>query len=269
MSQIVLTCDSIGYLSNWGATGAGKSVAVASPDDGNTTYISTEIVGDVQAFNVSSLATLPSGSTINSVSSKIRARRVNSGTSTLELFGRLSGSNGGATIQVVTNTVFTDYTVGLPRPGGGPWTFTDLSTGIFQVGIQLTSLSPSTSNRITTWTVIVDATLPPPVVTTGAATNVTISSATLNGTLNPSGATTDYPVSYFFEWGPTTAYGNSTTPVTGQTGTADIPASAALSGLSGNTTYHFRLVATYSGSTVNGSDGTFTTGMTDTPLRFF
>lgn len=269
MSEIVLACASVGYASNWPATGAGKSVAVALPDDGNSTYISSDVEGFVQAFDVEILGTLPGGSTVNNLSSRIRARRAISGSSTLSLFARLAGSNGSGTSQVVSSTTFNDHTVLLNRPGGGSWTVADLSGGTLQVGVDTLVAGGSNAVRITTWTVVVDVTLPPPVVTTGAATNVTISSASLNGTVNPSGATADYPVSYFFEWGPTVAYGNTTTPVAGQTGSADIAATAALSGLSGNTTYHFRLVATYSGETVNGSDGTFTTGMTDTPLRFF
>src|SRR5213079_981209 len=44
---------------------------------------------------------------------------------------------------------------------------------------------------------------PPPVVTTGSATSVGTTTATLNGTVNPSGR----PASYHFEYGPDTSYG--------------------------------------------------------------
>ena len=53
----------------------------------------------------------------------------------------------------------------------------------------------------------------PPVVTTNPATNVTSSSATLNGLLNPHGLTT----TVYFQYGRTTSYG-STTPMQSQSG---------------------------------------------------
>jgi hypothetical protein len=94
----------------------------------------------------------------------------------------------------------------------------------------------------------------PPVVTTNAATNVTASSATLNGSLDPHGLSTNVR----FEYGTTTNYGRSTTMQT-QTGNTYRNISANISGLSGSTTYHFRIVATNSGGTRNGSDRTFRT----------
>src|SRR3954463_14834426 len=48
----------------------------------------------------------------------------------------------------------------------------------------------------------------PPVVTTGAATNVTNVAAQLNGTITTND---DAGASYSFEWGQTTAYGGGTT----------------------------------------------------------
>jgi len=46
----------------------------------------------------------------------------------------------------------------------------------------------------------------PPVASTGAATAVTASGATLNGTVNPGGDATVYS----FQWGPTSGYGRET-----------------------------------------------------------
>ncbi|OGU07480.1 MAG: hypothetical protein A2X82_17205, partial [Geobacteraceae bacterium GWC2_55_20] len=63
-----------------------------------------------------------------------------------------------------------------------------------------------------------------------------------------------------FDYGATTGYGSSATatqsPVTGST---DTSVSAAISGLTCNTLYHFRVNAVNSGGTTNGSDLTFTT----------
>ena len=95
---------------------------------------------------------------------------------------------------------------------------------------------------------------PTPVVTTNLATNVASSSATLNGSVNPRGATTTVS----FQYGLTTGYG-STTPMQTQTGNTAQPISAAISGLSANHVYHFRIVAHNGGGTVFGADRTFTT----------
>jgi plastocyanin len=95
---------------------------------------------------------------------------------------------------------------------------------------------------------------PTPAVTTNSATNVASSSATLNGSLNPRGATT----TVFFQYGLTTSYG-STTAMQTKTGNTVQAVSANISGLTASTTYHFRIVAHNGGGTSFGSDRTFTT----------
>jgi N-acetylneuraminic acid mutarotase len=94
----------------------------------------------------------------------------------------------------------------------------------------------------------------PPVVTTNPATNVTSSSATLNGTVDPHGLTT----TVYFQYGTTTSYGHVTASQS-KTGNTYQAVAANISGLSASTTYHFRIVATNSAGTVYGSDKTFTT----------
>jgi hypothetical protein len=89
--------------------------------------------------------------------------------------------------------------------------------------------------------------------TTGAAQPGT-NTATLNGTVNPQGAETQY----FFEYGTTTQYGLAS-PTQTASGTADVPAQATISGLTASTTYHYRVVATSGGQRVEGLDRTFTT----------
>lgn len=87
-------------------------------------------------------------------------------------------------------------------------------------------------------------------VTTAAATSVTGSSATLNGTITPNTTGTTvgggdnvwHPyVQWQFEWGTTTGYGNTTT-LTTQQGTTPTAVSAAISGLTTGVVYHYRLV---------------------------
>jgi len=94
----------------------------------------------------------------------------------------------------------------------------------------------------------------PPVVTTNPATNVTASSATLNGLVDPHGLLT----TVHFEYGTTTNYGHAT-PMQSQTGNTYQNITATISGLSTSTTYHFRIVATNGSGTRNGSDRTFRT----------
>ncbi|GAG98430.1 unnamed protein product, partial [marine sediment metagenome] len=93
-----------------------------------------------------------------------------------------------------------------------------------------------------------------PLVTTSAATSVTTSSATLNSNLASFGTALSADVS--FQWGATTAYGRETT-VRALTSTGSFTFS--LSGLSDDTTYHFRVKAVGDGTSY-GTDRTFTTG---------
>jgi len=91
-------------------------------------------------------------------------------------------------------------------------------------------------------------------VQTDPATNVTGYSAQLNGTLTDDGS--DTPVYCSFEWGLTTAYGDTTLG-------EPVAESATFSKVIGNnlvpgTTYHFRAKAVgASGATVYGADRTF------------
>jgi phosphodiesterase/alkaline phosphatase D-like protein len=93
-----------------------------------------------------------------------------------------------------------------------------------------------------------------PVVITNAASNVTTSSATLNGSLNPHGLAT----TVFFQYGTTTNYGSATAMQT-HTGNTYRNITANIAGLAPHTTYHFRMVGTNAGGTRMGSDRTFTT----------
>jgi hypothetical protein len=95
----------------------------------------------------------------------------------------------------------------------------------------------------------------PPLVTTGGAAQVTITTATLTGTVNPRGLTT----SYFFQYGTTTAYGSRTPSTSVGKGGAAVAAAAQVTGLAPNTRYHYRLLARNSDGTVAGNDRTFRT----------
>ena len=94
----------------------------------------------------------------------------------------------------------------------------------------------------------------PPVVITNPATNVASFSATLNGVVDPHGLST----SMQFQYGTTTNYG-LTTAAQSHAGSTYLNISAHISGLTTETTYHFRIVATNSAGTSYGADRAFTT----------
>jgi len=94
-----------------------------------------------------------------------------------------------------------------------------------------------------------------PTVTTGSASTVTSTSATLNGAVNPNGSTT----TYYFEYGTTASYGATTTSTSAGSGTSDVSVDASITGLTAKTTYHYRVVATNTSGTSQGADATFVT----------
>jgi hypothetical protein len=99
----------------------------------------------------------------------------------------------------------------------------------------------------------------PPVVVTDPATNITQTTATLNGTVTANNLSTTIT----FNWGLTTAYGNTApgvpSPVTGNTAT---PVTANITGLTNLLTYHYRCVGVNAGGTTLGADQSFQAGCT-------
>jgi hypothetical protein len=98
-----------------------------------------------------------------------------------------------------------------------------------------------------------------PLVATAAPSGITGTGATLNGTVNPNGATTTAR----FEYGLTTNYG-STASVTlsPANGTTVQTVSKSISGLQVGQLYHYRLTATNSGGASQGGDMTVVTTTT-------
>jgi len=93
-----------------------------------------------------------------------------------------------------------------------------------------------------------------PAATTGSATEVSSSAATLTGTVNPNESDTHY----YFEYGTTTSYGLSTGQVNAGFGMTAVPVRVTVTGLQQGTTYHYRLVASSWAGTTDGEDRTFT-----------
>ncbi|WP_035717591.1 beta strand repeat-containing protein, partial [Flavobacterium succinicans] len=91
---------------------------------------------------------------------------------------------------------------------------------------------------------------------TNAAQNITSSTVTLTGEVNPRLLTGTYE----FELGPTTVY-NQTIVATPPSGSGDavVPITADVTGLQQNTTYHYRVKVTTADGISYGNDQTFTT----------
>ena len=134
-------------------------------------------------------------------------------------------------------------------------------------------------------------TLPaPPVVSTGVASAITPTSATVSASVNPGAsavgianpqATAQDDTTYYVEYGTSTGYGQRTATVDAGEGTSAQPETINLEGLAPGTTYHYRIVASnlndaqelnegapseYGGTlnpqVVHGEDETFTTPAT-------
>jgi hypothetical protein len=134
-----------------------------------------------------------------------------------------------------------------------------LSSGtIYHFRIVATNSSGTVDGNDQTFTT---TSAPPPIVVTGSADPVTTKAARLTGLVTPGGAATMYE----FEYGTTTSYGSQTPSRYVGAGSNGVSASARISGLTSGQTYHFRLVATSSSGTTDGSDQTFTTLAPHTP----
>ncbi len=146
----------------------------------------------------------------------------------------------------------------LPGSGTSPVAVSAAVTGLtanttYHFRISATNPGGTSKGSDETFTTLSNA----PTVETKAASAVTQTSATLNATVNPNGGTVS---DCHFEYGTTNAYGSSATcsSLPGS-GTSPVAVSASVTGLTANTTYHFRISATNPGGTSKGSDQTFTT----------
>jgi hypothetical protein len=94
-----------------------------------------------------------------------------------------------------------------------------------------------------------------PTVSTNSASSISTSNSTLNGYVNPNGAST----SVWFQYGTSNSFGSTSTSASVGSGNSQLSYSISVSGLSGNTTYYFRSVANNSFGTVYGNTLSFTT----------
>jgi streptogramin lyase len=149
-------------------------------------------------------------------------------------FTESSGS--GALGQITPSGTITEYASGL----------SSAPSSISQGGDGNVWFSESTGARVGRLTVAPGAVTSPPLATSST-------DATLAAMVTPNAQSTTYR----FEWGPTTAYGTTTTTSGAGSGAAPQAVSAAITGLSSGATYHYRVVASNGAGTTNGLDQTF------------
>jgi hypothetical protein len=101
----------------------------------------------------------------------------------------------------------------------------------------------------------------PPAVSTGEASNVTLTTATVAGTINPEGLETSYEL----DLGTDTTYGTSLYGEAGA-GSAPTEVTVSLQNLAPASAYHYRMVAINSDGRTYGADRTFTTPVYSNPI---
>jgi phospholipase C len=95
-----------------------------------------------------------------------------------------------------------------------------------------------------------------PLATTGGVTGVDQATVRALGQVNPDGLAT----TYWFQYGPTTAYGQTTTSASAGAGAVPAAVQAVMHGIVPRSLYHYRLVAANAVATTYGADAVFRMG---------
>ncbi len=99
-----------------------------------------------------------------------------------------------------------------------------------------------------------------PIVQTLAATDVSVTTATLNGTINPNG----WATMYHFDWGTSVSFDSTTTAQSAGSGFTPVAVNTILTGLTPETQYFFRVVGTSTSGTYIGDTLSFVTNAVPT-----
>ena len=157
--------------------------------------------------------------------------------------------------------------------GASQTTSQDIGSGTSATAVSanLASLNPSTKyyyevvaqNKVSTTDGVINSfttsAAPAPTATTGSASVITASSATLAGTVNPNDA--DTHVWFLYGTSSTLSGATQTTSQDIGSGTTTTAVSANLSSLNASTKYYYQVVAQNSTGTTNGTIGSFTTSV--------
>jgi phosphodiesterase/alkaline phosphatase D-like protein len=199
--------------------------------------------------------------TLCTAPSAVTNTAISIGTSSATLNGTVNANNFSTivTFEYGTTTSYGNSITGTPSPVSGS-SYTSVSADIaglfpnilYHYRVTAISCGGTIQGADQTFTTLCTS----PSASTGAASTIGITTATLNGTVNAN----NFSTTVTFEYGTTTSYGSSITalqsPVTGGSSTA---VSVGVTTLSSNTLYHFRVKSINCGGTVFGIDQTFTT----------
>jgi multidrug efflux pump subunit AcrA (membrane-fusion protein) len=214
---------------------SGSSNASASAASSSSSQGSAANTGSSSAANTGSSSTANTGS--SSTANTGSSSTANTGSSSTAN----TGSNGGSS----ANQTGASQATAAGVQGSGAAQETSAST----------SASGNTEFALLADPTTTTAQTPAPTVATSAASSISATGATLNGTVNPQG----FYTYYHFEYGTTPSAGTSTPPVDAGSGSAQVSVSLPLTGLSPNATYYFRLVASNQNGIEKGADESFTT----------
>lgn len=250
-----------GYQSDLPGGGTLLDGAATDDTDGKRFVIATQTNNGGLGIRYTDDGVIPPNSTFAGVTARGRVYRSagGGGGGHYWAYSRLAGIGALSARHNFGVPFINDDQVWATDPSGNAWALGSIFSATFGIGMAYDGV-PVDVVVDWLWAYIgIDFDLPPPIVTTGAATGMLETQATFNGTLNPDGATATYPCAYYFEYGLTDDYGEVTATVNNLTGVADIAATGTATGLSSGTTYHFRLVGTNADQTVFGDDVTFVT----------
>ncbi len=190
-------------------------------------------------------AALASPSSVTAASATLNATVNPHGRPATWLFNwGLGSAYGSHTSLKATAAATSDLPVAAPLTGLAP-------NQTYHYELVLTTLSGVTTTGDATFTTPGAA----PIVTTGSAYWTYQTQALVAGTVNARNAAT----TYWFEYGPTTAYGSETDDLPLAGGVKAVPVYGNITGLTSHTTYHFRMVAQNAFGTAYGVDRAFTT----------
>jgi hypothetical protein len=143
---------------------------------------------------------------------------------------------------------------GATEPCSSPVDYRGLTDGPHQFTVVARDAAGNAAGTGHAWTIRLR-----PGAATGPAMTVQPTSATVSGTVRPTGK----PTSYFVEYGPGTSYDLRSAVASAGSQAVDVPVQALLTGLLPDTPYHYRVVATTCGGceagTSRGADAALTT----------
>jgi len=220
-------------------------------------FRATDNLGNVTQRNVTitqTTATLSNVATLSNLVPGTGSLSPAFDSSTLAYSMAVSATTGFITLTpTVTQAAATVWINGMPVLSGGTSAALPLVAGNNTIDVVVTA---ENGVAATTYTLVVTRPSPVPPLTTLAATNVTKTGATLNGSI----AANEVDTAVSFDYGLTTSYGNTITGSPAQvTGSGPVAISAVLTGLTPGTTYHYRISDANSYGAGHGADMTFAT----------